>query len=129
MKRITGAVCVHHLFFDESRYEELGTRIKCNPAIKSSADRQALIAALNDGRLDIIATDHAPQTCLALQTAAMFAKAISQTWSSLIPINHISCNLLTCCTNAVGRRSKGMSFRRVLTQRSSTVALSLVTEN
>ena len=61
-KRITGEVCVHHLFFDESRYEELGTRIKCNPAIKSSTDRQALIAALNDGRLDIIATDHAPHT-------------------------------------------------------------------
>jgi dihydroorotase len=61
-KRITGEVCVHHLFFDESRYEELGTRIKCNPAIKTSADRQALITALNDGRLDIIATDHAPHT-------------------------------------------------------------------
>jgi dihydroorotase len=61
-KRITGEVCVHHLYFDESRYDELGTRIKCNPAIKSSADRQALIAALNDGRLDIIATDHAPHT-------------------------------------------------------------------
>ena len=50
------------LFFDESRYEELGTRIKCNPAIKSKSDREALIAALNDGRLDIIATDHAPHT-------------------------------------------------------------------
>jgi dihydroorotase len=53
---------VHHLYFDESRYEELGTRIKCNPAIKSGSDREALIAALNDGRLDIIATDHAPHT-------------------------------------------------------------------
>ncbi|MGI9219755.1 MAG: dihydroorotase [Woeseiaceae bacterium] len=61
-KRITGEVCVHHLFFDESRYEELGTRIKCNPAIKAKTDREALIAALNDGRLDIIATDHAPHT-------------------------------------------------------------------
>ncbi len=61
-KRITGEVCVHHLFFDESRYDELGTRIKCNPAIKSSKDREALIKALNDGRLDIIATDHAPHT-------------------------------------------------------------------
>ena len=61
-KRITGEVCVHHLFFDESSYEELGTRIKCNPAIKSKKDREALIAALNDGRLDIIATDHAPHT-------------------------------------------------------------------
>ncbi len=61
-KRITAEVCVHHLWFDDSRYEELGTRIKCNPAIKSAADREALIAALNEGRIDIIATDHAPHT-------------------------------------------------------------------
>jgi dihydroorotase len=61
-KRITGEVCVHHLYFDESRYAELGTRIKCNPAIKTETDRKALLAALNDGRLDIIATDHAPHT-------------------------------------------------------------------
>jgi dihydroorotase len=61
-KRITGEVCVHHLYFDESRYPELGTRIKCNPAIKTASDRKALLAALNDGRLDIIATDHAPHT-------------------------------------------------------------------
>jgi dihydroorotase len=61
-KRITAEVCVHHLWFDESRYEELGTRIKCNPAIKSATDREALITALNEGRIDIIATDHAPHT-------------------------------------------------------------------
>jgi dihydroorotase len=61
-KRITAEVCVHHLWFDESRYDELGSRIKCNPAIKRATDRQALITALNDGRIDIIATDHAPHT-------------------------------------------------------------------
>ena len=61
-KRITAEVCVHHLWFDESQYEDLGARIKCNPAIKSIADREALIKALNEGRLDIIATDHAPHT-------------------------------------------------------------------
>jgi dihydroorotase len=61
-KRITAEVCVHHLWFDESRYEELGTRIKCNPAIKRAADREALVTALNEGRIDIIATDHAPHT-------------------------------------------------------------------
>ena len=61
-KRITAEVCVHHLFFDESRYDELGTRIKCNPAIKRAEDRAALVAALNDGRIDVIATDHAPHT-------------------------------------------------------------------
>lgn len=61
-KRITAEVCVHHLWFDESQYESLGTRIKCNPAIKTAEDREALLAALNDGRIDIVATDHAPHT-------------------------------------------------------------------
>ncbi|MGB5165496.1 MAG: dihydroorotase [Woeseiaceae bacterium] len=61
-KRITAEVCVHHLWFDESKYEQLGTHIKCNPAIKSAADRKALLQALNEGRIDIIATDHAPHT-------------------------------------------------------------------
>ena len=61
-KRITGEVCVHHLWFDESRYEDLGTAIKCNPAIKSARDREALLTAVNEGRIDIIATDHAPHT-------------------------------------------------------------------
>ncbi len=59
-KRITAEVCVHHLWFDESRYEDLGARIKCNPAIKTAEDRVALIEALNEGRIDIVATDHAP---------------------------------------------------------------------
>ena len=61
-KRITAEVCVHHLWFDESRYEDLGTRIKCNPAIKAASDREALVKAVNEGRIDIIATDHAPHT-------------------------------------------------------------------
>ena len=61
-KRITAEVCVHHLWFDESSYDELGANIKCNPAIKRREDREALIAALNDQRIDIIATDHAPHT-------------------------------------------------------------------
>lgn len=61
-KRITAEVCVHHLWFDESRYDELGANIKCNPAIKAKEDREALIAALNDQRIDVIATDHAPHT-------------------------------------------------------------------
>ena len=61
-KRITAEVCVHHLWFDDSRYEELGTRIKCNPAIKRPEDRLALLKAVNEGRIDIIATDHAPHT-------------------------------------------------------------------
>lgn len=72
-KRITAEVCVHHLWFDESRYADLGTRIKCNPAIKSAEDREALIAALKAGQLDIIATDHAPHT--ASEKANTYFKA------------------------------------------------------
>jgi len=72
-KRITAEVCVHHLWFDETRYEQLGSRIKCNPAIKSANDRAALIAALNDSRIDVIATDHAPHT--ASEKDASYFKA------------------------------------------------------
>lgn len=59
-KRITSEVCVHHLHFTSDDYERLGYQIKCNPAIKSPNHRDALWEALNDDRLDIIATDHAP---------------------------------------------------------------------
>lgn len=59
-KRITGEVCVHHLYFDNSDYERLGNRIKWNPAVKTRKDRLALIKAVNGNRLDVIATDHAP---------------------------------------------------------------------
>ena len=61
-KRITGEVCVHHLWFDDSDYETLGTLIKWNPAIKTKYDREALIEGVNSDRIDIIATDHAPHT-------------------------------------------------------------------
>ena len=61
-KRITAEVCVHHLWFDESSYGTLGARIKCNPAIKRSEDREALLTGVCDDRLDVIATDHAPHT-------------------------------------------------------------------
>lgn len=61
-KQITAEACVHHLFFDASHYPRMGAQIKCNPAIKQPSDRQALLAAVNDDRIDIIATDHAPHT-------------------------------------------------------------------
>ena len=72
-KRVTAEVCVHHLWFDESRYADLGTKIKCNPAIKRATDRQALVAAVNDGRIDVIATDHAPH--LAEEKANAYFRA------------------------------------------------------
>ena len=59
-KRITGEVCVHHLFFDDRDYAEYGNLIKWNPAIKTAADREALMQATVSGRIDVVATDHAP---------------------------------------------------------------------
>ncbi|GEO05278.1 dihydroorotase [Adhaeribacter aerolatus] len=61
-KRITAEVCVHHLYFDKDDYETLGSQIKCNPAIKEKHHKAALLPALLNDQLDIIATDHAPHT-------------------------------------------------------------------
>ncbi|MCW8925950.1 MAG: dihydroorotase [Xanthomonadales bacterium] len=61
-KQITAEACVHFLHFDESQYTKYGNRIKCNPSIKTKADQQGLLQAIRDGRIDIIATDHAPHT-------------------------------------------------------------------
>ena len=61
-KKITAEVCVHHMYFNESYYAELGNQIKCNPSIKDESDRLALIKALKEDKIDIIASDHAPHT-------------------------------------------------------------------
>ncbi len=61
-KRITGEVCVHHLWFEDNDYETHGNLIKWNPAIKTRYDRDSLIAGVNNNLIDIIATDHAPHT-------------------------------------------------------------------
>ena len=61
-KRITAEACIHHLWFDESSYDEKGTHIKWNPAVKSAKDKEGVWKALIDDRIDIIATDHAPHT-------------------------------------------------------------------
>ena len=61
-KRITVEACVHHLYFDADDYAEKGALIKCNPAIKRPEDRAALLAAVTEDRIDVIATDHAPHT-------------------------------------------------------------------
>jgi dihydroorotase len=59
-KRITAEACVPHLWFSDEDYPRLGTRIKWNPAVKGKTDREALREALRRGRLDVVATDHAP---------------------------------------------------------------------
>ncbi len=61
-KQITAEVCVHHLWFNDQDYDEKGTFIKWNPAVKTEKDRQGLWKALLDDRIDVLATDHAPHT-------------------------------------------------------------------
>ncbi len=61
-KRITAEVCIHHLWFSDRDYDEKGVLIKWNPAVKKESDKNALFQALLDGKLDVIASDHAPHT-------------------------------------------------------------------
>ena len=61
-KRITAEACIHHLWFSDQDYERLGNFIKWNPAVKKASDRDAIMKAINDNIIDVIATDHAPHT-------------------------------------------------------------------
>jgi dihydroorotase len=61
-KRITAEACVHHLWFTDADYAAKGTLIKWNPAVKRAEDRDAIRQAVKDGRIDVVATDHAPHT-------------------------------------------------------------------
>lgn len=61
-KRITAEACVHHLWFTDADYHTRGTLIKWNPAVKSNADREAIRQGVKEGRIDVVATDHAPHT-------------------------------------------------------------------
>ncbi|KAB2915452.1 MAG: dihydroorotase [Bacteroidetes bacterium] len=61
-KQITAEACIHHLWFNDADYEKWGNYIKWNPAVKTAADSEAIFNAILDGRIDVIATDHAPHT-------------------------------------------------------------------
>jgi dihydroorotase len=74
-KKLTVEACVHHLYMDDRDYATLGSLIKCNPAIKTEADRRALVKAVMEDRIDVIATDHAPHT--AEEKANKYFKAPS----------------------------------------------------
>lgn len=72
-KKITGEVCVHHLWFTDEDYDRLGTHIKWNPAVKTRKDRDELRQALLSGKLDVVATDHAPHTLTEKEGGALVA--------------------------------------------------------
>jgi dihydroorotase len=72
-KRITAEVCVHHLLFSGTDYRDKGNLIKCNPAIKTEADRRQLLTALQEGTIDVVGTDHAPHTLAEKQQSYLRA--------------------------------------------------------
>ncbi|MEN9347846.1 MAG: hypothetical protein RLZZ77_1357 [Bacteroidota bacterium] len=74
-KHITAEACIHHLWFSEEDYLTHGNNIKWNPAVKKASDRMAIREAVKDGRIDVIATDHAPHT--KEEKAQLYAKAPS----------------------------------------------------
>lgn len=74
-KHITAEACVHHLWFSDEDYQDLGRFIKWNPAVKTKFDRQALQQAINENKIDIIATDHAPHTIE--EKSGVYTKAAS----------------------------------------------------
>ena len=96
-KHITGEVCVHHLWFDDNDYAAYGNRIKWNPAIKTCADRRALLEATATNRLDIVATDHAPHllsekegSCLKAASGGPLVQFSLQTMLELAAKGHFT---------------------------------------
>lgn len=74
-KQITAEACISHLYFHDKDYKTLGTRIKCNPSIKTLEDRDSLRKALSTNRIDVIGTDHAPHLLKEKEGGAL--KAVS----------------------------------------------------
>ncbi|MBN2607260.1 dihydroorotase [Hydrogenovibrio sp. JE_KL2] len=91
-KKITAEACVHHLWFSDADYETKGSLIKCNPAVKKASDRDAIRQAVREGRIDIIATDHAPHTWDEKQSTYFDAPAglpqVQQSLSALLDLVH-----------------------------------------
>lgn len=91
-KRITAEACTHHLWFTDADYESMGSLIKWNPAVKTCEDRNAVRAAVNSGRIDVIATDHAPHTLAEKQNTYFKAPSggplVQHTLPALIDLYH-----------------------------------------
>lgn len=91
-KKITAEACIAHLYFTEEDYKVLGTRIKCNPSIKTAKDRDALRKGLTDGRIDVIGTDHAPHLLSEKQGGCLkAASGMPMVQFSLVAMLELTC--------------------------------------
>lgn len=103
-KRITAETCPHYLWFDDRSYEEKSYAIKCNPAIKSHRDREALLLALREGRIDTIGTDHAPHLLSEKMTDDYFTSK-----SGFPSVQHsLQVMLETLCSNGLDLPHRGL---------------------
>jgi dihydroorotase len=91
-KRITAEACIHHLWFSDEDYAQKGNFIKWNPAIKTKADQEAILTSILDGRIDVIATDHAPHTfgekSLAYEQAPSGGPLVQHALQALLDFYH-----------------------------------------
>jgi len=94
-KTITAEACVHHLYFNHDDYAMLGHRLKCNPSVKSSSHQEALLRGVNEGIIDIIATDHAPHLLEEKQNDYFAAP------SGLPLVQHALCALLDMSSRGI----------------------------
>lgn len=94
-KKITAEACLAHLLFTSDDYAVLGNRIKCNPSVKSPADRAALRQALTDGRIDVVGTDHAPHLLAEKE------KSVFQAVSGMPMIQFSLVSMLDLCREGV----------------------------
>ncbi len=107
-KKITAEVCVHHLWFTDADYDELQTRIKWNPAVKTPFDRQALRNAVAEGRIDAVATDHAPHVMSEksgdVRKAASGAPIVQYTMPLMLDLSAAGCFPLTVVADMMSSR-------------------------
>jgi dihydroorotase len=91
-KRITAEACIHHLWFSNEDYATKGNFIKWNPAVKLPSDRDAILQAVIDGRIDVIATDHAPHTLAEKEQSYLTAPSggplIQHSYNAMLELFH-----------------------------------------
>lgn len=117
-RQITAEACVAHLWFSDRDYKRLGTRIKCNPAVKTEKDRAALRQALTDGRIDLVATDHAPHLWSDKQGGALTAASgMPSLQYSLVAMLELAAQKICSITDVVRLMCQAPALRYSLRDR------------
>ncbi len=118
IRQITAEACVAHLWFSDKDYERLGAKIKCNPAVKTEKDRTALRLALTDGRIGLVATDHAPHQWSDKQGGALTAASgMPSLQYSLVAMLELAAQRICSITDVVRLMCQAPALRYSLRDR------------